>query len=123
MEIGTVSALIGACVLLTSAVGGLLMKAFINPVKVKTERNHDTLQDHESRLRLAEKSISNYDKSTETNTLSDHDVRLRTLENSISAHEVQMGSLLKAVDQLVTKIDLLIAREYRPLNNRGDKND
>lgn len=94
MELGTVSAIIGASVALTTAVGGILLKAFVNPVKTKTEANSMTTQDHEDRL--------------------------RHLESQASQHSIHLENLMKAVDKLVDKIDVLVSYQRQSHDHHND---
>lgn len=92
MEFGTVSAIVAATITVTSAIGGLLLRAFVNPVKVKTEANDKVIKDHEERI--------------------------RDLESMTSAHTIHLENLMKAVDKLVDKIDALIT--YETKQQRGE---
>lgn len=91
IELGSIAAIVGVSVTLTGTIGGLLLKAFVAPVKTRTDNNHATLQDHESRL--------------------------RSLETKVNTHSIHMENILKAVDQLVAKIDLLVTDHY---SNKGE---
>ena len=93
IELGSLAALIGATIAITGAIGGLLLRAFIVPVKTRTDDNHATLQDHERRM--------------------------RSLETKVNTHSIHMENILKAVDQLVVKIDLLVSARYN--RTREDK--
>lgn len=93
MELGSVAAIIGATVTLASVIGGILLKAFVTPVKTRTDNNHLTAQDHESRL--------------------------RELEHSVHTHSIHLDTLMKAMDKLIAKIDLLVVSEYQ--RNKEDK--
>ena len=95
LELGSIAAIIGASVALTGAVGGLLMKAFITPVRARTDSNNELLKDHETRLRNAEVKVN--------------------------THSVHMETLLKAVDQLVVKIDLLVTNRYTRAQDQEQK--
>lgn len=94
MEVVTVAGIIVACVSLAGAVGGLLLKAYVSPVKTRTDDNHDTIQDHESRI--------------------------RGLETKVNIHSVHMENLMKSVDTLVVKIDLLITKRYAGTSDREE---
>ena len=95
LELGSIAAIIGASVALTGAIGGLLMKAFITPVRTRTDSNNEVLKDHE--------------------------IRMRTTEAKVNTHSVHMETLLKAVDQLVLKIDLLVTNRYTRTEDQEHK--
>ena len=78
---------IGTAVGILSVIGGVLFKAYVSPVKTKTEDNHMELSDHEERLRKLEY------KQTETN--------------------IKMETVIKHIDTLVTKIDMLVSLQLQ----------
>lgn len=95
MDLSVISAVVGTSVSLTGAVGGLLLKAYINPVKQKAELN--------------EKIMSTYEE------------RLRHLETQQAAHSIHLDNLMKAVDRLIDKIDELVSMEQASRNrNKGE---
>lgn len=78
-----------------SVVGGVLFRAYVAPVKTKTEDNHMEIQDHEDRLRKLEH------KQTETN--------------------IKMETVIKHIDTLVTKIDMLVSLQLNQKNSKENK--
>lgn len=92
MDLSVISAVVGTSVSLTGAVGGLLLKAYINPVKQKAELN--------------EKIMSTYEE------------RLRHLETQTAAHSIHLDNLMKAVDRLIDKIDELVSMEQASRSNK-----
>lgn len=94
MEWGSISAIVGATVVLAGAVGGLLVRAYITPLKNKLEAT----------IKASEEK----DK--------DHEGRLRHLESTTSEHNIHLENLMKAVDKLVDKIDILVTYETRKHN-------
>lgn len=94
MDWTVISAVVGATVTLSVAVGGLLLRAFVNPLKNRSELNVEVSKDHEERI--------------------------RKLENTSSEHGVHLANLLVAVDRLVNKIDELVSFEKSSRRHRED---
>lgn len=85
MDVVGISAVAAGVVTVAVAVGSILLKAFVYPIKQKTELNATFMKDHEERI--------------------------RHLEGQASAHSIHLENLMKAVDRLVTKIDELVSYE------------
>lgn len=85
MDLSEISAVVGLTVTVGGALGSLLLKAYVNPVKAQ--------------VTLVEA------------TMKEHDDRIRDVENQGSIHSIHLENLMKAVDRLVTKIDELVSVE------------
>jgi thiamine pyrophosphate-dependent acetolactate synthase large subunit-like protein len=85
MDWSEISAVVGIAVAITSALGSLLLKAFLNPVNTQAAVSEGIMKDHEERL--------------------------RKLENQNAVHSIHLENLMKAVDRLVSKIDELVTYE------------
>ena len=85
MDWSEISAVVGIAVTITGALGSLLLKAFLNPVKTQATLSEETMKDHEDRL--------------------------RHLENQNVVHSIHLENLMKAVDRLVSKIDEFVSFE------------
>lgn len=94
MEWTVISAVVGTTMAVTTAIGGLLLKAYVNPVKQNTEANSMIIRDHEDRL--------------------------RHLESKAAAHDIHLENLMKAVDRLVNKIDELVSYEKSERNRHRE---
>ncbi len=85
MDWSEISAIVAVTSTVVGAVGSLLLKAYVNPVKQQVLSIEDLMKDNEDRLRY--------------------------LENQSSAHSIHLENLMKAVDRLVNKIDELVSFE------------
>lgn len=85
MDWSEISAVVGITVTIIGAVGSLLLKAFLNPVKQQATLSEGMMKDHEDRL--------------------------RQLEHQNAVHSIHLENLMKAVDRLVSKIDELVSFE------------
>lgn len=85
MDWSEISAVVVMTSTIVGAVGSLLMKAFLNPVKQQATLSEAVMKDHEERL--------------------------RNLENQGAVHSVHLENLMKAVERLVSKIDELVTYE------------
>ena len=102
IEIGSIAAIIGASVSLCGAVGALLVKAYVSPVRALAASNTKALE-HLGEL---------HDKIS-----GDHEARVRFLEHSVNTHSIHLETLVKSVDQLVRKIDLLVSNQLNQRHN------
>jgi hypothetical protein len=85
MDWSEISAVVGITLTVVGALGSLLLKAFLNPVKQQATLSEGIMKDHEERL--------------------------RNLENQGAVHSVHLENLMKAVERLVSKIDELVSYE------------
>lgn len=85
MDWSEISAVVGITSTVVGALGSLLLKAFLNPVKQQATLSEGIMKDHEERL--------------------------RHLENQNAVHSIHLENLMKAVDRLVSKIDELVSYE------------
>lgn len=58
MDWTVISAVVGVTMTLTGAIGSLLLKAFLNPVKQQAMLSEEIMKDHEERLRSIENQVS-----------------------------------------------------------------
>ena len=85
MDWTVIAAIVGLASTVTTALGSLLLKAYIEPVKKQTNLNEVTME-----------------KQGE---------RIRHLEQQAATHSTHLENLMKAVDRLVNKIDELVSYE------------
>ena len=85
MDWSEISAVVAVTSTVVGALGSLLLKAYINPVKQQLLSIEDNMKDQEDRT--------------------------RALENQSAAHSIRLENLMKAVDRLVNKIDELVSFE------------
>lgn len=90
----TVVELVSGALGVAAIIGGIIMKAFVNPIKDDVAGLKGTIKGE-----LEELKESDLDKET----------RLRVVENKTTEHDVHIGQLITTSERLLTKMDELIS--------------